>query len=138
MTPRALLLKLALRACERGDTEAAAEALRGVLGMVESEPAPRGELRAVSRSHFAAMLGATPEHVGHLIKRGEIPADALLGKGRGLRIVVDAALAALKHGKPAPTQSAEPTTGDAVEDEGAQYVRRRSALRVVRGTGGRS
>lgn len=122
-----LLLKLALRAAERGDPEGAAEALRGVLAMSsETRPEGAGELRAVRRSEFAAMVRCTPEHVAHLIKRGEIPPEAVLGTGRGQRIIVAAAVAALQQRKPAKT-------AESIEEEGAAYVKRRAGLRVVKG-----
>jgi hypothetical protein len=126
-----ILLKLALRAAERGDAEAAAEALRGVIAMQEEQPAAM-ELRAVSRSKFAEMIGATPEHIGHLIKRREIPPEAVLGHGRGQRVIVAAALAALQSRPKAPSTTA---TADPIEAEGAAYVRRRGGLRVLRGAG---
>lgn len=122
--PKMILLKLALRAAERGDSEAAAESLRGVIAMAK-EQAPPGELRAVGKTELARMLGCSPEHIGHLIKRGEIPAEAVLGHGRGERILVDVAIAAL--------QRKRVEAGDDLADEGAAYVRRRGALRVVRG-----
>lgn len=125
--PRMILLRLALRAAERGDSDACAEALRGVIAMQDA-PAPAGELRAVSRARFAEMIGVTPEHVAHLIARGEIPTEALLGHGRGQRIILAAAVAALQP--PSPKAATE---GDDAIDEGAAYVRRKAALRVVRG-----
>ena len=128
MTPKLVLLKLALRAAERGDAEGAAEALRGVLAMGDDAPRAEGELRAISMGELAEMLGCTPEHISHLVKRGEIPPEAVLGRGRGTRIIVNAALEALRR------QPQAKKAGDSIEAEGAEYVRRRSTLRVVRGS----
>src|SRR5262249_11408278 len=45
---KGLLLKMALRAIERGDAEGAAQALRGVLALAEEPDRPQ-ELRAVNK-----------------------------------------------------------------------------------------
>ena len=58
--PRTILLKLALRAAERGDAEGAAEALRGVIAMHDDERVPAGELRAVGKTELARMLACSP------------------------------------------------------------------------------
>jgi hypothetical protein len=127
--PARLLLKLALRACERGDAEAAAEALRGVLAFPESDraatPASR---RAVSLAKFAAMVGYSTRHIRTLISRGVIPSDAILRTGRAQRILVERAIDALRV--------AERDAPDSLQAEGAAFVRRRSRLRVVPGGAG--
>jgi hypothetical protein len=122
--PKKLMMKLALRLAESGDADGCAEALRGLIGMSDDERA-HSELRAVTKKDFARMLSVTPEHVSALVKRGEIPSSATVGHGRGLRIIVDLAVAALQQ-RPAP----KPEASDA-ESEGAAYVRARSSLRVV-------
>jgi hypothetical protein len=131
MSARVVLLKLALASCERGDAIGAADALRAVLALPDDaqSPAPTSPARAVARGELATILSCTPEHVSHLIARGDIPSIAVLGSGRGLRILVDVALDALR---------CRPTThngsADTIETEGAEYIRRRGALRVVRGS----
>jgi hypothetical protein len=64
--------------------------------------------------------------VHHLIKRGEIPAEAVIGGGRGQRILIEQALEALRA-----AGSAAPLVLDDIEREGAEYIRRRGRLRVV-------
>jgi len=128
MSPQLLLIKLALRACERGDTEGSVAALRGVLAL-DPTPAPaRGVSapQAVGVIAFARQFGYTPKHVHHLIKRGGIPADAIIGSGRGQRILIEPALEALR----AAGSAAPPILGE-IEREGAEYVRRRGRLRVI-------
>jgi hypothetical protein len=91
--PARLLLKLALRACERGDTEAAAEALRGVLALPASERAPTpASRRAVTLAKFALMLGYSTRHIRGLLARGVVPSDAVIGAGRAKRILVERAV----------------------------------------------
>src|SRR5215468_5997473 len=95
--PARLLVKLALRACERGDAEAAAEALRGVLALPESDRAPTpASRRAVTFAKFASMVGYSTRHIRTLITRGVIPSDAILGAGRAQRILVERAIEALR------------------------------------------
>jgi hypothetical protein len=126
--PTRLLLKLALRACERGDTEAAAEALRGVLALPKSEraPAPPVSQRAVTVAKFASIVGYSTRHVRSLLADCTVPADAVIGSGRARRILVQRALEALRG-----TQG--PKAPDSVQAEGAAFVRRRGRLRVVQG-----
>ena len=128
MSTQLLLIKLALRACERGDTEGAVEALRGVLAL-DQTPAPARAAsapRAVGVVAFAGQFGYTSKHVHHLIKRGEIPAEAVIGSGRGQGILIEPALEALR----APGSAAPPVV-DEIEREGAEYIRRRGRLRVI-------
>jgi hypothetical protein len=122
------LMKLALAACARGDAEAARELLRGAL-TIEEDPAPAAGAalpRALSLEHFAkVVLDCTPRHVRNLITRGEIPPDAVLGAGRGRRILVEPALEALRASK------RERRRASAIAREGAEHVRGRARLRVV-------
>jgi hypothetical protein len=87
--PAKLLIKLALRACERGDTETAAEALRGVLALPpppsERVAAPPSR-RAVTLAKFARIVGYSARHLRGLLARGVVPADAVIGSGRSKRI----------------------------------------------------
>ena len=108
--------------------EGAAQALRGVIAIPE-EARPATEPRAVTKAAFAAIDSCTREHVAHLMKRGEIPSDAVLGSGRGQRVIVDAAIAALRR-KP----TSDSPHADCIEAAGAAYVRRRRQLRIVRGS----
>ena len=111
------------------DAVSAAEALRAALALPDTaQPvAASTEVRAVTRTAFAKMISATPEHVTHLIRRGRIPTNAIVGEGRGLRILVGAALAALK---PTPlTDTPQDPSGDEIERAGAEYIRRRRKLR---------
>jgi hypothetical protein len=125
--PARLLLKLALRACERGDPDTAADALRGVLALPDSERAPTpASRRAVTLAKFAGMVGYSVRYVRAKIRLGVIPADALIGSGRATRILVERAIEALRAGE----SRAAP---DSVQAEGAAFVRRRSRLRVVQG-----
>jgi hypothetical protein len=131
--PTPLLLKLALRACERGDSEAAADALRGVLAMEASGAPPAPEaVRAVSLKELARILGYSDRHVRSLRKKGIIPADAVLSSGRGTRILVDRAIQGLRANDRSPRQrDYEPVQRDQVETEGVEFVRRRNGLRVM-------
>lgn len=137
--PAALLIRLALRACESGHPETAAEALRGVLAMGVASPAARASevaqapqvaVRAVRVPELARLLGYSVRHVRNLLSKGAIPADAVLGAGRATRVLVDRAIAALAQRDPRRGRS--PLEAEA---EGAELARRRSALRVVRGEG---
>jgi hypothetical protein len=126
-TPTVTLLKLADHALERGDVESAREALGAVLVLAaeeETRPAPTPETSARPRAArvktFAAMIDAKPRYVHGLI--GSVPLPTI-GSGRGLRVLVDEALAALR--------TAETRTP---EQEGAAYVRRRAALKIVPGS----
>jgi hypothetical protein len=134
VSARVVLLKLALASCERGDAIGAADTLRALIALNDDRPAvapTTSPARAVTRGELASILSCTPEHVSHLISRGDIPASAVLGSGRGLRILVDVAIEALR--RRTTTLNAERPT-DFIESQGAEYVRRRGALRVVRGT----
>jgi hypothetical protein len=127
--PTKLLIKLALRACERGDTETAAEALRGVLALPSppSQPAPAPpSRRAVTLAKFARIVGYSARHLRSLLSRGVVPADAIIGSGRSKRILVERALEALRGREHAEAP-------DSVQAEGAAFVRRRARFRVVKG-----
>jgi hypothetical protein len=131
--PSSLLLKLALRACERGDFEAAADALRGVLAMeaVGAPPVPEA-VRAVSLKQLARILGYSDRHVRSLRTKGIIAADAVLSCGRGTRIFVDRAIQGLRADDcPPRIRDHAPLQRDQVETEGVEFVRRRSGLRVI-------
>jgi hypothetical protein len=121
-------VKLALRACERGDTEAAAEALRGVLALPASERAPTpASRRAVTLAKFALMVGYSTRHVRSLLARGVLPSEVVIGCGRAKRILVERALEALRG-----SQQHQEAPPDSVQAAGAAFVRR-GRLRVVRG-----
>jgi len=125
---KTLLLKLALRACERGDAEAAADALRGVLALPKSDraPAPPASTRAVSVAKFASIVGYSARHVRTLLADGTVPPETVIGSGRGTRIIVQPALEALRRKK-------QKETPDSVQAEGAAFVKGRGRLRVVQG-----
>lgn len=124
-----LLLKLALRACERNDTEGASEALRAALAL-EPVSAPSSAVpKAVSIAEMAALLDYSPRHVRTLIAQGEIPAEAILSHGRGARVLVEPAIEALRSSR---TRSRPPA--DDVEREGLEHVER-SRHRRSRGSG---
>ena len=126
-SPARLLIKLAIRACERGDTEAAIEALRGVLALPKSEETPTPpSKRAVTLAKFAQVVGYSTRHLRALLARGVLPADSIIGAGRAKRILVDRALDALRG----RSQAQAP---DSVQNAGAEFVRRRGRLRVVNG-----
>ena len=128
MKPALVLIKLALHACERGEVDIAAEALRGLLAMKEEEPKPAAlDTRAVSSTEFAEMVSYSARHVWGLIARGVIPQEAVLGRGRSRRILIAPALDALRaSGKVV----AAPV--DEIAREGAEHVRKRARWRVVR------
>lgn len=127
MRPALLLIKLALRACERGDTEGAAQALRGAVAIEQDDASPTPpRLRAVTIAEFAKLLGYSAKHVRTLIARGDIPADAVLGRGKGTRLVVDLAVDALRGSRRA---GREPN--DEIERAGAEYVRRRARFSLL-------
>lgn len=137
MTTALALLKLALRSCERGDADDAATMLRGALALLPSEvsTAPPTQTnassnlaRAVSISKLAELLDCTARHVRNLIRRKEIPSDAVIGRGRGTRIVVERALEALRLAKDGQCQQ---LPLDDIAREGAEYARRRAGLRLV-------
>ena len=120
-TPGEVLLKLALRALERGDVEGAREGLLAVLAIEQAPPIPATDaaasaVRAVRAKSFAAMIEASPNHVHALIARGVVKT---IGTGRGLRVLVN--------------ESVEAMRVRALPEEGATYVRRRAALRIVGG-----
>lgn len=121
------ILKLALRAAERGDSEGAAEALRGLLtisGTTDEGAAP--ELRAVTKRTLARALECSPRHVDNLERRGRIPREAVLGEGAGKRFVIAAVFAALGR-------SARVAVVDPIVEEGRAHARRKAKLRVLAG-----
>jgi hypothetical protein len=120
---RVVLLKMALRAAERGDAEGAAEALRGVLAMGSDAEATSATTTAdaVTVPAFARVAGYSGKHVRTLLRRGDIPAEAVIGRGRATRIRVDLALAALRPGGV-----------DAIARDAEDYAAGRARLRVVR------
>lgn len=125
---RLTVLKLGLRALERGDTAGAADAFRAVITMTATEPesAPGPpELRAVRKKKLAALLDVSTRHVDALEKR--FPREAILGSGLGKRYVVSLVFAAL--GREAPPIL------DAAAEEGRAYVRAKAKLKLVSGGG---
>jgi hypothetical protein len=131
--PARLLIKLALRACERGDLVSAIEALRGVLALPRSEEGapPPPSRRAVTIAKFAQMTGYSTRHVRSLLARGTLPQDVVIGTGRSKRILIERALDAMRIRGPAA--HAPVGTPDSVRAAGAEYVKRRGSLRVVKG-----
>ena len=84
MTPRDVLMRMALRLAERGDADGAAEALRGVLAMRGDDAAPERrtdgrELRGVR----------APDRMQHAPRPHARPARAIacVGVGRGRRVL---------------------------------------------------
>lgn len=122
MTPRDVLMRMALRLAERGDADGAAEALRGVLAMRGDDAAPPSDgPTAESYAAFARRIGCSTRHVRTLDQRGAI---ACVGVGRGRRVLVDESIAMMRGARPAR---------DAASDAGAAWARRRGSLRVVSG-----
>ena len=118
--PCVLLLKLALRACERNDPEGASEALRAALAL-EPVAAPSSDAPlAVSIGKLAKRLDYSPRHVRTLIAQGEIPVEAVLGRGRGTRVLVEPTIEALRNSRAGSRPPA-----DDVEREGLEHVERR-------------
>lgn len=128
ISPSDTLMRMALRLCERGDAEGAAEALRGVLAMraaptpTTTPPGPQAE----TFKAFAARIGATPRHVRNLDARGRI---VCIGEGRGRRVLVAESVTLLR-------ESGRKRDRDSASAAGEEWARRRSRLRVVDGTGG--
>jgi len=86
----------------------------------------------VSLKELARILGYSDRHVRSLRKTDIIPADAVLSSGRGTRILVDLAIQGLRANDcPPRLRDYEPVQRDQVETEGAEFVRRRSGLRVM-------
>ena len=120
MSHSRLLLKLALGACERGDADGAAEVLRAVLAVdTPALAAASTSPRAVSVAELAPIVGYSARHLRGLIERGAIPADAVLGRGRGRRVFVEAAIDALRL-----SASYEPPATDPIERDGAEHAGR--------------
>lgn len=120
-TPSCLLLVMvALRACERNDPEGACEALRAALALeTAAQPAP-GMPQALSVGALAELLDYSARHVHAKIAQGEIPAEAVLGSGRGTRVLVEPAIDALRRSR----VGSRPPLDD-VEREGVEHVERR-------------
>lgn len=126
-----LLLKLALRACERNDPEGASEALRAALALEPATTASSSVVpKAMSIGALAALLDYSPRHVRTLIADGEIPAEAVLGRGRGTRVLLEPAIEALRT-----SRAGRRAPADHVEREGLEHVERR---RHRRSRGGRT
>lgn len=125
-----LLVKLALRACERNDPEGASEALRAALALEAAAAPSPAALKAMSIGALAALLGYCPRHVRTMITEGEIPAEAVLGRGRSTRVLVAPAIEALRSSRARTRLPA-----DDVEREGLEHVERR---RQRRSRGGRT
>lgn len=118
------LLRLALAACDRGDAVGARPLVAAVLDMAETPNSAPDAPHAESYGAFGRRVGKSARTVREMVRDGRIPRESVVGSGRGRRVLVAAALAALR----APEAS---TSG---EDAGAAYVeRRRARLRVVRG-----
>jgi hypothetical protein len=130
--PARLLVKPALRACERGDLLSAIEALRGVLALPRSEEAapPPPSRRAVTIAKFAQLTGYSARHVRSLLARGTLPQDAIIGSGRSKRILIERGLEAMRTREPTLAPAHAP---DSVRAAGAEYVKRRGRLRIVKG-----
>lgn len=121
MSHSRLLINLALRACERGDPDGAAEVLRAVLASDKAMVTPAPALsRAVTVTELAPLLGYSARHLRTLIERGAIPPDAVLGRGRARRVFVDAAIDALRL-----AGRKERIHADEIERDGAEHAARR-------------
>lgn len=125
-----LLIKLALRACERSDTEGASEALRAALALDVAAPPALAVPQAVSIGELADLLDYSPRHVRTLIAEGAIPAEAVLSHGRGTRVLLEPAIEALRS-----SRGGSQLPVDDVEREGLEHVERR---RHRRSRGGRT
>jgi hypothetical protein len=115
-------LRLALVALERGDVSRAGNLLRAAL--VLHEPAgsvapelPPGTSEFARVGTLARFLDASPRTVRRWIRSGRIPRDAIVGKGRGLRIDARRALSALRD------------RSEDAHDQGAAHVRRNAERR---------
>lgn len=121
-----LLLKLALRACERNDPEGASEALRAALALEPVTAASSTVPKAVSIGKLAKLLDYSPRHVRTLIAEGEIPGEIVLSHGRGTRVLVEPAIEALRSSR----AGSRPPVDD-VEREGLEHVERRRHRRSL-------
>lgn len=119
-SPCQLLLKLALNACERNDPAGASEALRAALALEPRTEPTSGEPQAVSIGALAKLLGYCPRQIRTMIAEGEIPAEAVLSRGRRTRVLVETAIEGLRSSR---TGSRRPV--DDVEKEGMEHVERR-------------
>lgn len=120
-TPSCLLLvKLALRACERNDPEGASDALRAALALDTAASPTSAMPQAVSIGELAELLDYSPRHVRTLIAQGAIPAEAVLARGRGTRVLLEPAIEALRS-----SRAGIRLPLDDVEREGLEHVERR-------------
>lgn len=114
------LLRCAVEACERGDAGRAGSLVREALDRLDApEPLPAAE----SYADFARRVGKSPRVVRAMVADGRIPSLAVVGSGRGRRVLVREALDALRD----PTRS----MSDAERAGAAHVERRRARLRVV-------
>jgi len=119
----ATLLRLAVAALDRNDASGARELLAAVLALpAEGVPtATRADLPEIATlASFARSVDASPRTVRRWIAAGRVPASAVVGQGRGLRVDVQRALQALREG----------VRFDA-SDAGRAHVARRARLRVI-------
>lgn len=122
--PEIELLKLALEALRRPVPNAALalEVLDDWLtrhDASDARPAATASTsRGVSFGDAAAQLGYSTKTIRGMAKRGEIP---VIGSGRTQRVLLDEAIEALR----ARTNRTTERVGDALEQEGADYVRAR-------------
>jgi excisionase family DNA binding protein len=122
---RRVLLKLAIAACERGDALGALPLLVAFRDTPDEQREPSGsDVFAESYVAFGRRLGVSARTIRTWVRDGRIPSSAVIGEGRGRRIVVALALVALR---PSVTKTSE-------ELAGADYVARRR-LRLVKSAG---
>jgi hypothetical protein len=123
------LLKMALSALERPlpNIELARGILRDLAGSDDAEPARPSELRAVSIAEAARRLSYSAKHLRELIKRGAL-GDAVIGSGRGTRVIVEVAVQRLAD------RGTSPRRTDEVEAAGERWAAR-NGMRVLSGGG---
>jgi hypothetical protein len=114
-------LRFAIAALDRGDALGARPLVVAVLDLPNASE-PCDVAHAETYAAFGRRVGASARTVRQMVRDGRIPSSAVIGQGRGRRVLVADALAGIKNPPPAAT----------TEEAGASYIARRRRLRVVR------
>jgi hypothetical protein len=117
---------MAVARCDADDSRGARALVVAALDVSDEQTSTNGADAPAAETYarFGARIGKSARTVRTLVHDGTIPGDAVIGEGRGRRVVVERALAALTSAAPRKRE----------EQAGEDYVaRRRARLRLASG-----